>query len=109
MYSVYLLTTYSIYLIYNLFNSIQFIIYLLLCIQSFMYTVQQILAFCWSSSNAFVSGAGSLRFKSRSGQIEQSVANGLHRCKISSKRAALPGRNDAEMGPANSLHASAHC
>ena len=28
------------------------------------------------------------------------------RCKISSKEAMLPGRNDAEMGPANSLHAS---
>ena len=31
-----------------------------------------------------------------------------HRCNISSKEAALPGRNDAEMGPANSLHASAY-
>ena len=30
-----------------------------------------------------------------------------HRCDISSKGAVLPGRNDAEMGPANSLHASA--
>ena len=31
-----------------------------------------------------------------------------HRCNISSKGAVLPGRNDAEMGPANSLHASAY-
>ena len=31
-----------------------------------------------------------------------------HRCNISSKEAVLPGRNDAEMGPANSLHASAY-
>ena len=31
-----------------------------------------------------------------------------HRCSISSKGAVLPGRNDAEMGPANSLHASAY-
>ena len=31
-----------------------------------------------------------------------------HRCDISSKEAVLPGRNDAEMGPANSLHASAY-
>ena len=31
-----------------------------------------------------------------------------HRCGISSKGAVLPGRNDAEMGPANSLHASAY-
>ena len=30
-----------------------------------------------------------------------------HRCDIS-KGAVLPGRNDAEMGPANSLHASAY-
>ena len=31
-----------------------------------------------------------------------------HRCDISSNGAVLPGRNDAEMGPANSLHASAY-
>ena len=31
-----------------------------------------------------------------------------HRCDISSKGAVLPGRNDAEMGPANSLHALAY-
>ena len=31
-----------------------------------------------------------------------------HRCNISSKEVVLPGRNDAEMGPANSLHASAY-
>ena len=31
-----------------------------------------------------------------------------YRCDISSKGAVLPGRNDAEMGPANSLHASAY-
>ena len=30
----------------------------------------------WSSGNAFVSEAGGLRFKSRAGQIEHSVANG---------------------------------
>ena len=30
-----------------------------------------------------------------------------YRCDISSKGAVLPGRNDAEMGPANSLHTSA--
>ena len=29
------------------------------------------------------------------------------RCKISSKKAVLPGSNDAEMGPAKSLYASA--
>ena len=31
-----------------------------------------------------------------------------HRCDISLKGAVLPGRNDVEMGPANSLHASAY-
>ena len=31
-----------------------------------------------------------------------------HRCDISSNGAVLPGRNDAEMGPANSLHALAY-
>ena len=31
-----------------------------------------------------------------------------HRCNISSKGAVLPGRNDAEMGPVNSLHASGY-
>ena len=30
-----------------------------------------------------------------------------HRCDISWKGAVLPGRSDAEMGPANSFHASA--
>ena len=31
-----------------------------------------------------------------------------HHCDISSKEAVLPGRNDEEIGPANSLHVSAH-
>ena len=31
-----------------------------------------------------------------------------HRCDISSTGAVLPGRKDAEMGHANSLHASAY-
>ena len=61
----------------------------------------------WSSGNAFVSGAGGLRFKSRANQIERSVTNGSLRCDISSKEAMLPGRNDTVMGAANSLHASA--
>ena len=36
-----------------------------------------------------------------------SVANAGHRCDISSKEAVFSGCNDVEMGPANSLHASA--
>ena len=43
----------------------------------------------WSSGNAFVSGAGGLRFKSRGGQIGHSVANARHRCNISSKGAVV--------------------
>ena len=31
-----------------------------------------------------------------------------HRCDIPSKETVLLGRNDAEMSPANSLHASAY-
>ena len=49
-----------------------------------------------------------LRFKSRAGQIETVLPTVLHRCDISSKRAVLSGRYDAEMNPANSLHALAH-
>ena len=41
------------------------------------YTVElRISSPSWSSGNAFVSGAGGLRFKSRAGQIGHSVANG---------------------------------
>ena len=50
-----------------------------------------------------LSGVGGLRFKSRASQIGHSVASD-----ISLERAVLPGRNDVEMGPANSLHASAY-
>ena len=56
----------------------------------------------WSSGNAFVSGAGGLRFKS-----DAVLPTARHRCNISSKGAVLSGRNDAEMGPANSLQALA--
>ena len=31
-----------------------------------------------------------------------------HRCDISSRRAVLPGRNDAKIGPTNLLHASVY-
>ena len=55
----------------------------------------------WSGDNAFVSEAGGLRFKSY-----LVLPTALHRSDIS-KGAALTGRNDAEMSPADSLHASA--
>ena len=43
------------------------------------------------------------------GQIKSDtvLTTARHRCDISSKGAVLLGRNDAEMGPANSLHVSA--
>ena len=67
--------------------------------------------FSWSSGNEFVFGAGGLRFKSRAGQIEHSVANGSPPLRHFFKKSSvgvLPGHNDAEMGPANSLHALAY-
>ena len=61
----------------------------------------------WSSGNAFVSGAGGLRLESRAGQIDLMLPTACHRYDVPSKRAVLPGRNDAEMSPANLSHASA--
>ena len=52
------------------------------------------------------SGAAGLRFKSWTGQIGHMLPTVRYHCNISSKEAVLPGRNDAEMGPANSLSAS---
>ena len=62
----------------------------------------------WSSGNTFVSRAGGLRFKSRAGQIGHSVANGLLPQRQFFERSWVARRNDAEIGPANSLHASAY-
>ena len=51
-----------------------------------------------------------LRFKSRAGQTWHSVANSSPPLQHFFKGAVLLGRNDAEIGPANLLHASAkHC
>ena len=61
----------------------------------------------WSSNNVLVSGAGGLRFKFPAVQVEYRAANGSPSCDITLKGAVLPWRNDAEMGPANSLHALA--
>ena len=41
-------------------------------------------------------------------KLDTVLPTARHRCEISSKGAVLPGRNDAEKGPANSLHASAY-
>ena len=60
--------------------------------------------FSWSSGKPFVSGARGLGFISWVGQIGLWLSTARHRCNIP-KGAVLPGRNDAEMGPANSLHA----
>ena len=62
----------------------------------------------WSSGNAFVSGAGDLRFNFGSIKSDIVLPMAGHRCDISSKGAVLPGCNDAEMGPANSVHALAY-
>ena len=56
-----------------------------------------------SSSNAFVSGVGGLKFKSRASQIERIVLpTARRRCDISLKEAVSPGRNGVGMDPANS-------
>ena len=47
-------------------------------------------------------------FKSWTGQVGHSVANGLPLLRHFLERALLPGRKDADMGPANSLHAMAY-
>ena len=62
----------------------------------------------WSSGSAFVSGAGDLSFKFRAVKSDTVLPTARHRCDVSSKEAVLPGRNDAEMSPVNSLQASAY-
>ena len=59
-----------------------------------------------SSCNAIISGAGGLRFKSQPGQIGHSVVNSLLR-RFFEKSFVFYRRVDAEMGFANSVHASA--
>ena len=59
--------------------------------------------FSWSGDNAFVSGAGGMRFKSWACPIEDSVANDLPPLQhYLEKRCVACGCNDSEMGPANS-------
>ena len=60
-----------------------------------------------SSGNVFVFGVGSLRFNLRLVKSDTELPMALHRYDNSSKGAALPRRNDAEMSPVNSSHASA--
>ena len=40
-------------------------------------------------------------------KLDTVLRTACHRCYVSSKGVVLPGRNEAEMGPANSLHATA--
>ena len=62
----------------------------------------------WSSDSEFVCGAEGLRFKSRAGQIRHSVADGSPLLQhFIGKSSLARTRNDAEMGLANSLLASA--
>ena len=60
----------------------------------------------WSSGNAFVCGVEGLRFNSWAGQSNAMLPMARHHCGISSEGVVLLGRNDVEMGPAYSLHAS---
>ena len=55
-----------------------------------------------------VYGAGGLRFESWASQIGHRVASGLPLLQHSLEGTVLPGRNNTEMGPINSLHASAY-
>ena len=65
---------------------------------------------CCLSDKAFVSGAGGMGFKSHTCQVGHSVANGSvppqHFFERSCVARDVRCRNDAKMGPANSLHAS---
>ena len=62
----------------------------------------------WSSGNVFVSGAGGQRFKSRAVQIGHSVVNDSPPLQhFFERNCVVHKRNDAEMGAAASLHASA--
>ena len=71
------------------------------------YTIM-VLGSLFSSSNAFISGSGSRKFKFRSGQIGHSVAYGSTPLRHFFKRSCVAcWCKDAEMALANSLHASA--
>ena len=61
-----------------------------------------------SSGNAFLSGAGDLRFKSRAGQIGHSVADGSPPLRHFFERSSVARRlNYPEIDPVNSSHALA--
>ena len=67
----------------------------------------KLVRFSWSSGKAFVSGAEGLRFKSRAGYIGHSVANDSSLLQLFFERIGIARRrNDAKMGPVNSLLAS---
>ena len=74
---------------------------------SFSYPPENYPPASWSRGNAFVSGAGGVRFKSRTDQIGHSFDNGSPPLQRFFQRSCAARRNDAEMGPANSLHATA--
>ena len=64
---------------------------------------------CWSSGNAFISGAGGLRFKPQAGQIGQSVAKGLLPLQHFFRKSCVARRsNDAKMSHTNLLNAKAY-
>ena len=69
--------------------------------------IMRLIQAIWSRDDSFVTETGGLRFKSRAGQIGHTVADGsppLQHCVL---QRSCVARADAEMGPENSLHASA--
>ena len=57
----------------------------------------------WSSSNAFASGARGMKFESRAGETEHTVADGYPPLRLYFEELCCP----REMGYVNSLRASA--
>ena len=67
----------------------------------FRYAALLQLTYRWPSDNAFVFGTGGLKFKSRAGQIEDSVASGSPPPQHFLERSCVAcRRNEAEMGSA---------
>ena len=60
------------------------------------------------SDNTLVSGSRGLKFKSGLVKSDTMFPKARYRCNVSLKGAVMPRLNDAEMGPANLLHASAY-
>ena len=90
-------------------------VFILGTIQVFTYSLQSVRyvsmqRIFWHDINAFVFRTVGLRFKSRAGQIGNSVANGSPPLWHFFEGSCVARRcSDVEMGPANSLYTSALC